>query len=378
MPRRSKLTPQQWQAVRCRWEGCPVAGFGWLTREIATAWGIGISRAALGKVACAQGWAKGGPPAQPLQPAQPGAQPAAQPPAAEPDPAVTPPPYMRATSADTALTAQEESFVRELALGASQTDAYLAAFANAARWTRQTVHEAASRLAATSKISTRLQQVLAAAAARAEIDVAEVLRQYRLRLHADPRELVTYRVSACRYCWSPNGRWQFTAGELEQARERHEEKRERALAADKPDPGEFDEKGGGGYSRLLKPRPDCPECAGDGIGRAVFKDLEDLSEAGLAIFAGVREGRDGTEIKLADRDAALEKLARHVRFFEDDEPPVIHAQVHFEQLEGIYEAARAKLEAERVAMQARAQRLRDGLGPAANSASGPAGDGQAA
>lgn len=360
MARASKLTPAQWQAARRRWEGDPATSFAGLAAEISAAWGVKISRVALSKTAHAQGWIKGGPPAQPLQPAQPGAQPRAQPGAAGPDHGETPPPHRRTENLETGLTPAEEMFVRLLAMGESQTSAYLQAYPQAAKWTRETVHEKASRLAADGKVQARYQAILAAAAARAEIDVSEVLRQYLLRLKADPRELVTYRVSACRYCHSPNGRYQYTDGELEAAREAYEAKCERAEAAGRPAPPPFDPKGGGGYSRLLKPRSDCPECGGDGIGRAVFRDLDRLSEAGLAIYAGVEEGREGTKIKLADRDAALEKLARHVGFFADEGPPVVHAQVNFQQLEDIYSAARDKLEQQRQAMQQRAARLRTG------------------
>ncbi|MDO9092698.1 MAG: hypothetical protein Q7U99_08710 [Rubrivivax sp.] len=66
MPRRSRLTPEQWAQARRRWEGDPRPGFQWLLSEVELAWGANITRPGLGITAKRQGWAKGGKPVEPL------------------------------------------------------------------------------------------------------------------------------------------------------------------------------------------------------------------------------------------------------------------------------------------------------------------------
>jgi hypothetical protein len=58
--RQSKLTPEQWDLARRRWEGEPKDGFAWLSREIEAAWGVSVLRKSLEQWARAKGWEKGG------------------------------------------------------------------------------------------------------------------------------------------------------------------------------------------------------------------------------------------------------------------------------------------------------------------------------
>jgi hypothetical protein len=63
-----RLTPEEWTAVRRRWEGSPETGFDWLAREINSAWGLSISRQAVSKMATKAGtaWVKGDGASEPL------------------------------------------------------------------------------------------------------------------------------------------------------------------------------------------------------------------------------------------------------------------------------------------------------------------------
>ncbi len=387
MARQSKLTPEQWAVAKVRWEGDPRHGFAWLGHEIEAAWGVRVHRQALDQMSKAQGWEKrdGGEPSKPLEAvdkiagpksnakskiaprhkpppasnvvALPGAKPPPKPPPAKREVAdeVTddrPLPAMRMPAArlnDYGLNPAEERFATLVAKGLSQTDAFLDAFPASAEWKRESVHEKASALAGTIKVGARITDLVQAAARANEVDVARVMREHLLRLNADPRELAEVRVSCCRHCWGKAHRRQFTDGELADARLDHEAKRELAIESGRPDPGEFDERGGGGYSAQNMPNPDCPSCGGVGVARAALKDSRTYGPAALALFGGVKESDKGIEIKIADRESVLSAMARHVGFFEADNQREVHHTVDVSELDAIYERAMAKsrLDAER-------------------------------
>lgn len=218
-----------------------------------------------------------------------------------------------------ALPARQEAFAVAIARGSNQSQAFREAYPNSARWAADTVHSRASRLAGTDMVRARIAELLQAAARANEVKIADVLRRYLLQLQADPRKLVEVYVGPCRHCWGEGHRYQFTDGELEDARAKHGLKREELLAGDRGrDIGEFDERGGGGYSFGKAPNPECPTCAGIGQARAVLKDSRNYDDAALSLYEGVKETKDGIEVKVASRDKALEQVARHVGFFEKD------------------------------------------------------------
>lgn len=83
------------------------------------------------------------------------------------------------------------------------------------------------------------------------------------------------------------------------------------------DPG-FSEQGGEGYSLRLEPNIECPDCAGDGVGRVVVRDTRKLSRQSAALYAGVKDGKDGIEVKMHDKMAALDKMFRYHGLYESD------------------------------------------------------------
>lgn len=142
--------------------------------------------------------------------------------------------------------------------------------------------------------------------------VADVLR-------ADTRELVEYKVSCCRYCYGDRFMYQRTAGEMAMARSKHDAQVERRMERNKDyeDPG-FDEMGGEGFDLRRPPNTECPVCAGDGKGRTVFKDTGKLSKQAAALYAGTKEGKDGIEVKMHDKMAAVDKMFRYHGLYEAD------------------------------------------------------------
>jgi hypothetical protein len=325
------LTKDEWYAARRRWEGATADGFGWLATEIQAALGVEISRQAVSKMASKCAWTKGKvldrpliAVAQPEQPAQPQpveAQPDAQPgrrAKLEPTAVIVPPPHARKKSTETGLSREEEQFATALALNEDQSKAYRAAFSKSAKLAESTISTYASLLAAEPRIQARVQALLAHAARENEADVAMVLKEYLTRMRADPRELTALHVAPCRYCWGTNHLFQYTDGELEDKRAEHEEKRLARQEAGRPDIGPFREKGGGGYSVLKEPNPVCPSCGGAGMSRVVLKDSRKYSAAALALFEGVKQTKEGIEVKTTARADMLAQVARHVGFFEAD------------------------------------------------------------
>ncbi len=129
-------------------------------------------------------------------------------------------------------------------------------------------------------------------------------------LTADARELVELKTGCCRHCYGEGHKFQRTVGEMN---------REREVWIDKgKDPSAFDEQGGIGFSPLLAPHPECPECGGDGHARVVLKDSRNYSPQALALYAGAKEGKYGIEVLMHDKGAAMEKLFKHLGLYEKD------------------------------------------------------------
>jgi hypothetical protein len=98
---------------------------------------------------------------------------------------------------------------------------------------------------------------------------------------------------------------------------KHAAKQEKALENERPMPPEPDVKGGTGYNWANPPHPDCHECAGLGLGRNIVHDTRNLSPAAVAVYMGVKEGKDGTEAKTLDKSKALDTLVKIAKLYED-------------------------------------------------------------
>ncbi len=247
-----------------------------------------------------------------------------------------------------------------LAKGESQTSAFRLAFPQCAKWLPRTITKRASELARRGDVAGRFRELLAKAATANEADIALVLAQYLKRLMADPRELTEIRVNPCRYCWGAGHLYQFTDGELRQAEIKHEAKREAGLEQASPrDIGNFDPQGGGGYSVLKGPYDECPSCGGAGVPQVVLKDSRHYSEGAALLFAGVKEGKEGIEVKIADRNDALAQIARHVSFFEADNKVDVNLTVDADALDAIYDESLIKAKAGEAYAKRRMDRLRE-------------------
>ena len=64
--------------------------------------------------------------------------------------------------------------------------------------------------------------------------------------------------------------------------------------------------------QLLKPVMDCHHCLGDGITDVLIPDTATLTPAARKLYAGVKQTKEGIEVKMRDQDGALLNIARHL------------------------------------------------------------------
>ncbi|CAN7245782.1 terminase small subunit [Variovorax sp. LjRoot175] len=145
---------------------------------------------------------------------------------------------------------------------------------------------------------------------RTQITADKVFREAWNTAVADVRELVQIKVGCCRHCHGEGLRRQRTIAEYNHECE--------AFAKKGGMPAEFEEEGGIGFNPLRRPNPECPECGGDGQARTVIMDTRGLSPQAVAIYAGAKQMKFGIEVLLNSKDAALEKLFKHLGLYEKD------------------------------------------------------------
>lgn len=174
----------------------------------------------------------------------------------------------------------------------------------------------ASQLLALDKVRKLVDERMAKRTARTEITADKVLRLLWLRATADPRKLVEYRRCCCRHCFGEDHAYQWVdiiefAAELERVNAHNakaNKNSQRPLPTD---------EGGYGYNPTIKPHPKCPRCFGEGFGDVKVNDTRDYDEEAAALYAGVKQTRDGLEIKMHDQDAAVDRLMRHLGLYKD-------------------------------------------------------------
>jgi len=88
------------------------------------------------------------------------------------------------------LTAQQESFAREVARGRLQSEAYRIAYPRSREWKPETVWSESSRMMSLHKVSARVKEMQQAAADEVVVDRNRLLREMLRLALADPRGLV--------------------------------------------------------------------------------------------------------------------------------------------------------------------------------------------
>lgn len=164
-----------------------------------------------------------------------------------------------------------------------------------------------------------IQEAMKDRSIRTGITQDKVLERYWQMAIADPNELTQIRHLNCRHCHGIDHKFQWKdEAEYEQALASvmAEEK-----AMQEEDPGYRAEyptdEGGYGFNRVAAPHEECPHCYGEGKLDVYFADTRNLSPHGQALFAGIKQTKEGLEVKMHDQKAALDQVARHLGMFND-------------------------------------------------------------
>jgi phage terminase small subunit len=230
------------------------------------------------------------------------------------------------------LTPLEETFSFRVAAGEKQSAVFAELHPQSAEWKSSSIHTKAHELVNRPHVRARIAELLQKAAEHNNITIAEIIADLQAIRRADIREIVTHVVDCCRHCYGKRGAYQWTPAELKRAQDKRQ--RERSKDNSLPD---IDASGGTGYDPRLPPRAECQECHGRGEANIIFGDMRNASPEALALFAGIKQGKDGKEVKLHDRMEAVEKLAKHIGFYERHNEQLAGTIANKQELDAIYD-----------------------------------------
>lgn len=218
-----------------------------------------------------------------------------------------------------AILKPEDRFAErdEIFVASYLTDFNGARAARLAGWAPASAGRAAYDLLRQPRIKAAIEAGLSERLARAKEGLAEVeaneqfvLRHWIDIVKADVNELVQHRRHACRYCYGEGGRYQRTQAERDEAEAAYNRTPEALVTP-------FDEQGGVGYDATREPNPKCFECFGEGVSEVHVADTRDLTPGARALLAGIKQTKDGIEVKMHSKEKALEMLARHLGMLTD-------------------------------------------------------------
>lgn len=168
------------------------------------------------------------------------------------------------------FTPRQEAFVREYLVDLNATQAAIRA-----GYSKKTATEQASRLLTDVNVREAVDAKRERLAIKTEITVERVLEELWAIATADANELIEHRRIPCPSCFE------------------------------------------GVREPKKKPRPDCDECHGEGIGQAFIKDSRFLSATAKRLYSGVKITKGGIEVKMQDRMIALQKVGQHLGMFKE-------------------------------------------------------------
>jgi hypothetical protein len=149
-----------------------------------------------------------------------------------------------------------------------------------------------------------------------------VLETIEAMAKADVNDIMELRRLCCRYCYGTNFVYQETPAEQALRLREHDLAVARAEKFGDIMP-RFDNTIELGYNGLRDPHPECPECWGAGKEQIFFHDTRTMSLGARALYSGAQWGRDGLKVTLLSKDAAIDRLAKHHKLYEDKVPTVM-------------------------------------------------------
>lgn len=211
-----------------------------------------------------------------------------------------------ARAARTSLTPSERQFVAEYLIDLNGTQAYLRSHPKAKL---ASARVQASRLLTKPNIIQGIAEAKDARSEKTGITAERALKEAWAIVTADARELVEYHITCCRHCHGLDFGFQRTQSEYERDLKEFEE-------GDQAD--EWDSKGGVGFDPNRDPNPACPECFGKGRGVTHINDTRKLSKDAAVLYAGIKQTKEGIEVKMHSKMDALEKVFKHLGLYEKD------------------------------------------------------------
>jgi phage terminase small subunit len=181
----------------------------------------------------------------------------------------------------------------------SKAEAYRQAFDSKA--SPEALAVGASRLLADPDIVKAIEDLRNLYAQTAHVNDAWVLREWLDVATADPSELTRVIRYACRHCHGFDHEYQWrTEDEFAKALCEAVERGKQAPEM----------RGGVGYSKRLKPHPECPQCDGLGDWEVFVADTLDVSPQARKLFAGVKQTKNGIEVMMRSQDVARDNIAK--------------------------------------------------------------------
>lgn len=186
---------------------------------------------------------------------------------------------------------RHEKFARLYAYGNKITTAYNMAFGRTEGNSARASANKACELMRRPEVAARVAEIRESMAAKAQYTQDHLFKDALAMMTFDKRQFSEVRHGACRFCYGEGHLFQW------KEREYMEAVRKAELNGDPlPDIG-----GGFGYKRLAEPNPECPECEGAGVVTTRLADSRTYSPIAAMAFEGVKETKDGIEIKTVDR-----------------------------------------------------------------------------
>jgi len=207
------------------------------------------------------------------------------------------------------LTARQMRFAQHYVLTQHAADAYRAAY-DCEGWPPKKVGVEANNVLRSPSVRLYIRELQDQLVLDGSFTAQKALSYFVQIAMADPNEVVSLRIGACRYCHG-----------VEHRRQWREHEYLAALTAWEASPGSGampDPAGGLDYDETAPPHPDCPVCHGEGEPRTVLKDTTQLSPEGMLLYGGVKQTANGLQIILADRMKAMELACRLIGAFNDN------------------------------------------------------------
>lgn len=205
------------------------------------------------------------------------------------------------------LSTKERAFLQEYIIDLDPGEAYRRAELYHGKVpTPQNLAGSGKRMLDKRHVRVALHWLQSYRARNSEVTAEQVLKRLWAMATADARELSSVRVYSCRYCHGDDFQYQWI-----NATEFRFEKAKYGHAAD---------AGGYGYNPEMRPNKECPYCKGLGNVAVELTDSRDYSPEAQILYKGAKQTRHGIEVLTHDSSAALDKVAKILGMYGDNDP----------------------------------------------------------